>query len=522
MKHLKIFENEAMFESAKTNIDQPWVTLTLDDLKAHYMDILEDLPIGHIVVYNEDTQNYSYIKPEEFKGDEGTPVAVLVIPAKVSPSGKNVCISLANMDASNAKEGSVDNLFEGNAPSITGTYTNSKGVVTENVTINTAIDGYQLTTFDGWNGRVQATPVYASKHLVDAETNAIGDVALGRYEVTSQCSTKFTPCRANAVTNKFNQVISVGSEGGTVLKPAPSGQYSVKGYVSQEFYNPEHTLDNGDHYEGGFQDETYPSHYWYKSCEEGSETKLRIPSPITKDMKFNKEWLLETSMTADFNGKKNTAELVADAMTGVYDVENGNLVKWDGTAKGLWSPYEVSKYTTVCKTGYDSNGKAYNESNYNKLTEEQKADVKLYMFPTNYNNSGALQTYWNYAALTCHCYAPTGSGTESGDWYCPAAGEAAFALAFADKINVAIDTLVVKGYKAVGLKRPTDKNESTWSSTYNNGSNPHFRGNENAKDILLTSTAYDDAWMVDMYMGHASFYARSANQASATRAFIQL
>ena len=72
------------------------------------------------------------------------------------------------------------------------------------------------------------------------------------------------------------------------------------------------------------------------------------------------------------------------------------------------------------------------------------------------------------------------------------------------------------------MKRPTDKNESTWSSTYNNGNNPYFRGNEYGKDILLTSTAYDDNWMVDMYMGHASFYARSANQASATRAFIQI
>ena len=480
-----------------------------------------ELRIGNIVCYNSMTNSFKDVKRSDFNRSYGTPIAIVVIPKEISPSGKDYCISLNNMDASNAKEGTADNLFDGPVPTVIGTYTNSKGVVKENEKVDTGTDTYTIFKFDGWNGRVDKTYV---KQVTDFENKLIGDVALKRYEVSSQCRTKFTPSRANAVTRKFNKVISVGNESGTTLLPAPSGQQSVKGYIPQMYYNPDYTYENNDHYEGGFRDSTYTLHYWYKSCVEGSTKKLRIPSPITSDFSFNTKWLTEGSLTADFDGKRNTAELVADAKNGVYDVENGNLIKWDGTAKSLWAPYKVSKYTTVCKIGYDKNGTAYNESNYNKITDQELKDsVEIYLFPSDYYyQSGSLQSYWNYAALTCHCYAPTGSGTNPGDWYCPASGEAAFALAFAKEINDSIDLLVSRGYKAVCLKRPTDKNESTWSSTYNNGNNPYFRGNEYGKDILLTSTAYDDKWMVDMYMGHASFYARSANQASATRAFIQI
>ena len=101
------------------------------------------------------------------------------------------------------------------------TYTNSKGEVKENEKVDTGTDTYTIFEFDGWNGR--ATPP-SVKQVTDFENKLIGDVALKRYEVSGQCRTKFTPSRANAVTRKFNKVISVGNESGTTLLPAPSGQ----------------------------------------------------------------------------------------------------------------------------------------------------------------------------------------------------------------------------------------------------------------------------------------------------------
>lgn len=158
------------------------------------------------------------------------------------------------MDASNAKEGTADNLFDGPVPTVIGTYTNSNGEVIQNDKVDTGTDTYTIFKFDGWNGRANTPTI---KQVTDFENKLIGDVALDRYEVSRQCRTKFTPSRANAVTHKFNKVISIGNESGTTLLPAPSGQYSVKGYIPQMYYNPDYTYENNDHYEGGFRDSTY-------------------------------------------------------------------------------------------------------------------------------------------------------------------------------------------------------------------------------------------------------------------------
>ena len=80
---------------------------------------------------------------------------------------------------------------------------------------------FTIFKFDGCNGRVNTPSI---KQVTDFENKLIGDVALKRYEVSSQCRTKFTPSRANAVTRKFSKVISVDNESGTTLLPAPSGQ----------------------------------------------------------------------------------------------------------------------------------------------------------------------------------------------------------------------------------------------------------------------------------------------------------
>lgn len=39
MKHLRLFETETAFEAAKETLEKPWVTLTDDDSKVHFMDI---------------------------------------------------------------------------------------------------------------------------------------------------------------------------------------------------------------------------------------------------------------------------------------------------------------------------------------------------------------------------------------------------------------------------------------------------------------------------------------------------
>ena len=180
-----------------------------------------ELRIGNIVCYNSMTNSFKDVKRSDFNRSYGTPIAIVVIPKEISPSGKDYCISLNNMDASNAKEGTADNLFDGPVPTVIGTYTKSNGEVIENDKVDTGTDTYTIFKFDGWNGRVGKTYV---KQVTDFENKLIGDVALKRYEVSGQCRTKFTPSRANAVTRKFSKVISVDNESGTTLLPAPSGQ----------------------------------------------------------------------------------------------------------------------------------------------------------------------------------------------------------------------------------------------------------------------------------------------------------
>lgn len=72
--------------------------------------------------------------------------------------------------------------------------------------------------------------------------------------------------------------------------------------------------------------------------------KLRIPSPITSDFSFNTKWLTEGSLTADFDGKRNTAELVADAKNGVYDVEMAILLN------GMEPPRAYGHHTKCLNT----------------------------------------------------------------------------------------------------------------------------------------------------------------------------
>lgn len=180
-----------------------------------------ELRIGNIVCYNSMTNSFKDVKRSDFNRSYGTPIAIVVIPKEISPSGKDYCISLNNMDASNAKEGTADNLFDGPVPTVIGTYTKSNGEVIQNDKVDTGTDIYTIFKFDGWNGRANTPTI---KQVTDFENKLIGDVALKRYEVSRQCRTKFTPSRANAVTRKFSKVISVDNESSTTLLPAPSGQ----------------------------------------------------------------------------------------------------------------------------------------------------------------------------------------------------------------------------------------------------------------------------------------------------------
>lgn len=441
-------------------------------------------------------------------------MGIVVIPKNLSKSGKNVCISLGYMDASNAKEGKTDNPYPFADPKMTGTYTNSKGVVTENVTVDCTTN-YLISEMEGWNGRTAAT--YASKQITDFDNKQIGDVLLTRYQVSGQDRYKFAPSRAVAVTRKFTTFPYYGGSGTVVLISKPASLNSTKGYVSQYFYNPEYEFMNGDHYNEGFQDPTYPTHYWYNGCVEGSDSKYRIPSPLNEDMSYNKVWDTQGTLTSDFDGKHNTMDLVNDALNGVPN-SNGELIKWDGTAEGLWKPYEVEMWADDCKTGYDVDGKNWSNTNYTKATSK----VSWYYFPSTFNGGGSLMNYWNYSALTCHCYAPSGSGTHQGDWYLPASGECAFALAFAKEINDTVDFLKANGIGAVGLNRPVANNAGADKFCNDFAMSPYFIGNEYMTQIIYTSTAFNDTDMIDMYMGHASFYARHAAGAAKTRAFIQL
>lgn len=480
--------------------------------------IIKKPKIGDIMVYVEETNEHKYISPSDFTGNEGTPIGIVVIPEYISPSGKNVCISLANMDASNAKEGSADNLFEGDKPEVTGLYTSYKGDTTANLKV-TQSDGYLLTTFTDWYGRSGTN--YATKRIIDFENNLIGDVLLDRYQITGQKRQNFIPSRSQSLSKKYTTFPVVGKDSNSILVSGPSASESnVKGYVPQYFYNPEYTLDNGTHFEGGFQDKTFPTHYWYTGCTENSTQKLRIPSPINTKMKFNTLWSGEGSMTSDFDGKRNTMELVNDALAGVAN-SNGELIKWDGTPESLWKPYKVTAPASDCTNGYDETGKIWKNTNYTQAT----SPIEWYYFPSTFNGGGSLMNYWNYAALTCHCYAPSGSGTNPGDWYCPASGELAFALAFAKEINDSIDLLKSKGYNAVGISRLVASENGTDIFSYTYANNPYFIGNELNCQVLLSSTAFSDIEMIDMYVGHASFFGRkptSPSSASKTRAFIQI
>lgn len=410
-------------------------------------EIVVDSPeIGQIAFYKNG--EFHYVNYDEISSDCGTPVGIVVIPAKYTSHRKNVCMSLVNMDAKNPAIGNADvPLFD------------------ETTSVDT--DTYTFTDASGAQRTI--TGIYRLRHTM---SNAhVFDTYYSKYPVDNGEALDWT---------------------------------TIKGYVSQAYYNPTTLWNNDAYYTTGKRDSYYDAHYWYESCD--GVSKMKIPCPILSNGKYNKLWRLAQTVTCDMNGKENTQKLVQSALNGVTDV-NGELIKWDGTAQALWKEYQVSTQVST-STSTQPKTQTY--------TLADKSKIHYYL-----PNNKSLGVFWNYGALTCSLFEPENTGTHAGDWYLPSSGEMLFASAFTYEINLALYALQNANYNVVPLSHPD-------TVTYENGAAKEVytyqntSSNQNGAQCYITSTPYDNTYMICVYNCHGSLEKKNGTQASRTRAFIQI
>lgn len=108
MKHLRLFENKAAYESALPNIATPYVAYSIENKEIFFGGgkILTPANVGDIIYVANGEKKW--VAKDEWNDSLGTPIGVCVIPASHCDNGENgIMMSLANMSLKTPEVGSL-------------------------------------------------------------------------------------------------------------------------------------------------------------------------------------------------------------------------------------------------------------------------------------------------------------------------------------------------------------------------------------------------------------------------------